>query len=79
VPRRRPARARSPPYRACAYRRAALARFVGLALPAERRSSSNCARSKPACASTSLVASVPLGVDTPQDLERARALLARNR
>ena len=40
-------------------------------------SSSSCARSRPACASTStIVDSVPLGVDTPEDLERARAILA---
>ena len=38
------------------------------------RSSSSCARSKPACASTwRIVDTVPLGVDTPEDLEtRAR-------
>ena len=39
-------------------------------------SSSNCARSTPACASTSpWSASVPLGVDTPEELAKARALL----
>ena len=39
--------------------------------------SSSCARSKPACASMSaIVDSVPLGVDTPEDLERARDILA---
>ena len=41
------------------------------------RGSSSCGRWKPACASTSrIVSSVPLGVDTPEDLEKARALLA---
>ena len=41
------------------------------------RSSSSCGRWKPACASTSrIVDTVPLGVDTPADLERARQLLA---
>ena len=40
------------------------------------RSWSSSARSKPACASMSaLVDTVPLGVDTPRDLERARELL----
>ena len=38
------------------------------------RSSSNCARSMPACASTSRWSkSVPLGVDTPEELAKARA------
>ena len=38
---------------------------------------SSCARSRPACASTSsIVDAVPLGVDTPADLERARAILS---
>ena len=42
------------------------------------RSSSSCARWRPACASTSpIVDSVPLGVDTPEDLRTARAMLAR--
>ena len=42
------------------------------------RGSSSFARWKPACASTStIVGSVPLGVDTPEDLEAARAMLAR--
>ena len=41
------------------------------------RSSSSCARSMPACASTSpWSTSVPLGVDTPEELEKARKLLA---
>ena len=41
------------------------------------RGSSNCARSMPACASMScVVKSVPLGVDTPEELAKARKLLA---
>ena len=64
-----------PPHRPYAYRRAALVRFV--AFRPRRwncaKSSSSCARSRPACASTSsIVDSVPLGVDTPEDLEPAR-------
>ena len=65
-----------------AYRRAALARFVGLPpSPLERREKLEQLRALEAGMriDVSLVASVPLGVDTPQDLERARALLARNR
>jgi 3-deoxy-manno-octulosonate cytidylyltransferase (CMP-KDO synthetase) len=65
-----------------AYRRAALARFVGLPpSPLERREKLEQLRALEAGMriDVSLVASVPLGVDTPEDLERARALLARNR
>jgi 3-deoxy-manno-octulosonate cytidylyltransferase (CMP-KDO synthetase) len=65
-----------------AYRRAALARFVGLPpSPLERREKLEQLRALEdgMRIDVSLVASVPLGVDTPQDLERARALLARNR
>jgi 3-deoxy-manno-octulosonate cytidylyltransferase (CMP-KDO synthetase) len=65
-----------------AYRRAALARFVGLPpSPLERREKLEQLRALEAgmCIDVSVVASVPLGVDTPEDLERARALLARNR
>jgi 3-deoxy-manno-octulosonate cytidylyltransferase (CMP-KDO synthetase) len=65
-----------------AYRRAALARFVGLPpSPLERREKLEQLRALEAGMriDVSLVASVPLGVDTPQDLERARALLAGNR
>ena len=39
---------------------------------------SSCGRSRPACASMrSLVDDVPLGVDTPHDLERAREIIAQ--
>jgi 3-deoxy-manno-octulosonate cytidylyltransferase (CMP-KDO synthetase) len=65
-----------------AYRRAALARFVGLPpSPLERREMLEQLRALEAGMriDVSVVASVPLGVDTPDDLERARALLARNR
>ena len=65
-----------------AYRRAALARFVGLPpSPLERREKLEQLRALEAGMriDVSVVGSVPLGVDTPQDLERARALLARNR
>ena len=65
-----------------AYRRAALARFVGLPpSPLERRERLEQLRALEAGMriDVSVVASVPLGVDTPDDLERARALLARNR
>jgi 3-deoxy-manno-octulosonate cytidylyltransferase (CMP-KDO synthetase) len=65
-----------------AYRRAALARFVGLPpSPLERREKLEQLRALEAGMriDVSVVASVPLGVDTPDDLERARALLARNR
>jgi 3-deoxy-manno-octulosonate cytidylyltransferase (CMP-KDO synthetase) len=65
-----------------AYRRAALARFVGLPpSPLERREKLEQLRALEAGMriDVSVVASVPLGVDTPEDLERARGLLARNR
>jgi 3-deoxy-manno-octulosonate cytidylyltransferase (CMP-KDO synthetase) len=65
-----------------AYRRAALARFVSLPpSPLERRERLEQLRALEAGMriDVSLVASVPLGVDTPEDLERARALLARDR
>ena len=65
-----------------AYRRAALARFVGLPpSPLEQREKLEQLRALEAGMriDVSVVASVPLGVDTPDDLERARALLARNR
>ena len=65
-----------------AYRRAALARFVGLPpSPLERREKLEQLRALEAGMriDVSVVARVPLGVDTPDDLERARALLARNR
>jgi 3-deoxy-manno-octulosonate cytidylyltransferase (CMP-KDO synthetase) len=65
-----------------AYRRAALARFVGLPpSPLERREKLEQLRALEAGMriDVSVVASVPLGVDTPEDLERARALIARNR
>jgi 3-deoxy-manno-octulosonate cytidylyltransferase (CMP-KDO synthetase) len=65
-----------------AYRRAALARFVALPpSPLEQRERLEQLRALEAGMriDVSVVASVPLGVDTPDDLERARALLARNR
>ena len=65
-----------------AYRRAALARFVGLPpSPLEQREKLEQLRALEAGMriDVSVVASVPLGVDTPEDLARARALLARNR
>ncbi len=65
-----------------AFRRAALARFVGLApSPLERRERLEQLRALEAGMriDVSIVESVPLGVDTPEDLERARAMLARAR
>ena len=65
-----------------AYRRGALARFVGLPpSPLERREKLEQLRALEAGMriDIAIVASVPLGVDTPEDLEQARALLARNR
>jgi 3-deoxy-manno-octulosonate cytidylyltransferase (CMP-KDO synthetase) len=62
-----------------AYRRAALARFVALAPSAlERREKLEQLRALEAGMriDAAVVAAVPLGVDTPEDLERARALLA---
>ena len=60
------------------------ARALRRACPPPRSSSANgsssCARSRPACASTSTVVdNVPLGVDTPADLERARVLIGGRR
>ncbi|MBX3569888.1 MAG: 3-deoxy-manno-octulosonate cytidylyltransferase [Rhizobiaceae bacterium] len=63
-----------------AYRRAALERFVGLSPSAlERRERLEQLRALEAGMriDVSLVASVPLGVDTPEDLERARDMLSR--
>ena len=61
-----------------AYRRAALARFVGLPpSPLERREKLEQLRALEAGMriDAELVDAVPLGVDTPHDLERARQLL----
>ncbi len=63
-----------------AYRRAALERFVTLApSPLERREKLEQLRALEAGMriDVAIVDSVPLGVDTPQDLERARAVLTR--
>jgi 3-deoxy-manno-octulosonate cytidylyltransferase (CMP-KDO synthetase) len=65
-----------------AYRRAALARFVALPpSPLEQRERLEQLRALEAGMriDVSVVASVPLGVDTPEDLERARALLGGGR
>jgi 3-deoxy-manno-octulosonate cytidylyltransferase (CMP-KDO synthetase) len=65
-----------------AYRRAALARFVSLPpSPLERRERLEQLRALEAGMriDVGIVESVPLGVDTPQDLERARKLLTRAR
>jgi 3-deoxy-manno-octulosonate cytidylyltransferase (CMP-KDO synthetase) len=62
-----------------AYRRAALARFVGLpASPLEARERLEQLRALEAGMriDVALVDSVPLGVDTPADLARARQLMA---
>lgn len=62
-----------------AYRRAALAKFVGLPPSAlERRERLEQLRALEAGmrVDVGLVDSIPLGVDTPEDLDRARALLA---
>lgn len=62
-----------------AYRRAALTRFVALpASPLEKREKLEQLRALEAGMriDVALVDTVPLGVDTPADLERARALLA---
>jgi 3-deoxy-manno-octulosonate cytidylyltransferase (CMP-KDO synthetase) len=62
-----------------AYRRAALARFVSLSpSPLEKRESLEQLRALEAGMriDAEIVESVPLGVDTPQDLERARELLS---
>ncbi len=63
-----------------AYRRDALSRFVGLApSPLERRESLEQLRALEAGMriDVAIVDSVPLGVDTPADLERARQFFAR--
>jgi 3-deoxy-manno-octulosonate cytidylyltransferase (CMP-KDO synthetase) len=65
-----------------AYRRAALRRFVGLAPSAlERRERLEQLRALEAGMRIDAVVvdDVPLGVDTPHDLDRARALLAARR
>ena len=62
-----------------AFRRAALARFVKLSpSPLERREKLEQLRALEAGMriDVTLVDSVPLGVDTPEDLDRARAILA---
>lgn len=64
-----------------AWRRAALARFVALPPSAlERREKLEQLRAMEAGMriDAEIVAAVPLGVDTPHDLERARAMLARS-
>jgi 3-deoxy-manno-octulosonate cytidylyltransferase (CMP-KDO synthetase) len=63
-----------------AFRRAALGRFVALApSPLERREKLEQLRALEAGMriDATIVESVPLGVDTPEDLERAREILAR--
>jgi 3-deoxy-manno-octulosonate cytidylyltransferase (CMP-KDO synthetase) len=65
-----------------AYRRAALARFVALApSPLEKRERLEQLRALEAGMriDIALVATAPLGVDTPEDLERAREMLAPER
>ena len=61
------------------YRRAALTRFVGLPpSPLEMREKLEQLRALEAGLriDVAVVATVPLGVDTPADLDRARAMLA---
>jgi 3-deoxy-manno-octulosonate cytidylyltransferase (CMP-KDO synthetase) len=63
-----------------AYRRSALERFVSLPpSPLERREKLEQLRGMEAGMriDAEIVRSVPLGVDTPEDLERARAMLAK--
>jgi 3-deoxy-manno-octulosonate cytidylyltransferase (CMP-KDO synthetase) len=63
-----------------AYRRRALERFVGLGpSPLERREKLEQLRALEAGMriDAEIVRSIPLGVDTPQDLERAREILSR--
>ncbi len=63
-----------------AYRRAALQRFVALppaALEQREKLEQLRALANGMTISVALVDAVPLGVDTPEDLEKARALLAR--
>jgi 3-deoxy-manno-octulosonate cytidylyltransferase (CMP-KDO synthetase) len=63
-----------------AYRRAALERFVKLKpSPLERREKLEQLRALEAgmCIDAEIVATVPLGVDTPEDLERAREILSK--
>lgn len=65
-----------------AYRRAALTRFVGLASAAlEQRESLEQLRALEAGMRIDVarVTTIPLGVDTPDDLERARAMLTGTR
>jgi len=65
-----------------AYRRAALARFVALPpSPLERREKLEQLRALEAGMriDVAIVAAVPLGVDTPEDLTRARELIAAPR
>ena len=65
-----------------AYRRAALARFVGLPpSPLERREKLEQLRALEAGMriDVAIVDSAPLGVDTPEDLSRAREILAGGR
>jgi 3-deoxy-manno-octulosonate cytidylyltransferase (CMP-KDO synthetase) len=65
-----------------AFRRAALARFVALSpSPLEQREKLEQLRALEAGMriDASIVASVPLGVDTPVDLERARKILGRGK
>jgi 3-deoxy-manno-octulosonate cytidylyltransferase (CMP-KDO synthetase) len=64
-----------------AYRREALARFVGLPpSPLEQREKLEQLRALEAGMriDVTIVDSVPLGVDTPEDLERAREILVRS-
>jgi len=65
-----------------AFRRAALARFVALSpSPLEQREKLEQLRALEAGMriDAAIVASVPLGVDTPADLERAREILGQGK